>query len=396
MSDIPLIIVTFAGAVLFAPFIAQNLRIPLAVVEILLGCAIGYWGVLDENIYVSIVAKTGFLFLMFLAGMEVNLKAFLTMESSLFKRAVGYFVILYFLSALIVWGFDYSIIYFVAFPIVSLGMIMALVKELGKEEAWLKLALIIGILGELISITALTLLSGVLEYGFSLKFILAIGTLILFLLVTILMFKVVKILFWWFPRLKKRIMPERDNHDKDVRLSMALFFTMIGVMIYLGLDMVLGAFIAGMFVATFFEHKRELPHKLSSLGFGFLIPVYFIYVGSTVNLDALFSPSVLSLALEIVGIIVTLRIASSLIYLKKLGLKNTLMFAMGDSMPLTFLLAVATIGIGANAISSEEYSALVIAGVIASVSMMSIIQIMTYFTSNKKQYPIQEKLIDEV
>ncbi|MBU1927642.1 cation:proton antiporter [bacterium] len=383
MSDIPLIIAALAGAVLFAPFIAQSLRMPLAVVEILLGCGIGYWGILDANVYVPIIAKTGFLFLMFLAGIEVNLKAFLTMESSLFKRAIGYFIILYSLSALIVWGFHYSFIYLVAFPIVSLGMIMALVKEFGKEEPWLKLALIIGILGELISIAALTLLSGVLEYGVTLNFILAIATLIFFLFATVLMFKAVKILFWWYPKLKKTIMPERDNRDKDVRLSMALFFAMIAAMIYLGLDMVLGAFIAGMFVATFFEHKKELPHKLSSLGFGFLIPVYFIYVGSTVNLDALFSPSILLLSLQIVGIIVALRIASSMIYLRELGLKNTLMFAMGDSMPLTFLLAVATIGIGAHAISAEEYSSLVIAGMIASVSMMSIIQIVTYYAPDK-------------
>jgi Kef-type K+ transport system membrane component KefB len=164
---------------------------------------------------------------------------------------------------------------------------------------------------------------------------------------------------------------------------MALFFAMIGAMIYLGLDMVLGAFIAGMFVATFFEHKKELPHKLSSLGFGFLIPVYFIYVGSTVNLDALFSLSILLLSLKIVGIMVAIRIASSMIYIKELGVKNTLMFAMGDSMPLTFLLAVATIGISAHAISSEEYYALVIAGMIASVAMMSIIQIVTYYAPDK-------------
>ena len=383
MSNIPLIIIAFSGAVLLAPFIAQSLRIPLAVVEILLGSAIGYWGILDGNTYMPIIAKTGFLFLMFLAGIEVNLKAFLTMKSSLFKRAVAYFLILYSLSALIVWGFNYSFIYLVAFPIVSLGMIMALVKELGKEEPWLKLALVIGILGELISIAALTILSGVLEYGVTLNFILAIGTLIFFLFATALMFKAVKILFWWYPKLKKRIMPERDNSDKDVRLSMALFFAMIGVMIYLGLDMVLGAFIAGMFIATFFEHKKELPHKLSSLGFGFLVPVFFIYVGSTVNIDALLSPSILLLALQIVGIILALRIASSMVYLRELGLKNTLMFAMGDSMPLTFLLAVATIGLEANAISTEEYSALVIAGMIASVSMMSIIQTITYYAPNK-------------
>lgn len=383
MIDVPLIIIALAGAVLFAPFIAQSMRMPIAVIEILLGCAIGYWGILDGNTYMPIIAKTGFLFLMFLAGIEVNLKAFLSMQSTLFKKAIAYFIILYSLSALIVWGFDFSYIYLVAFPIVSLGMIMALVKELGKEEPWLKLALIIGILGELISIAALTLLSGVLEYGFTLNFVLAIMTLLFFLFITILLFKFAKILFWWYPNLKLTIMPSSDNRDKDVRLSMALFFGMIGAMIYLGLDMVLGAFIAGMFVATFFEHKKELPHKLSSLGFGFLIPVYFIYVGSTVNMDALFSPEILLLALEIVAVMVVLRLISSMLYLKELGLKNTIMFAMGDSMPLTFLLAVATIGISANAISQNEYYSLVIAGMIASVSMMSIIQLVTHYTSNK-------------
>ncbi|MDD2906906.1 MAG: cation:proton antiporter, partial [Sulfurimonas sp.] len=141
----------------------------------------------------------------------------------------------------------------------------------------------------------------------------------------------------------------------------------------------------GMFVATFFEHKKELPHKLSSLGFGFLIPVYFIYVGSTVNMQALFSADVLFLSLQIVGIMLALRVISSMLYLSELGVKNTLMFAMGDSMPLTFLLAVATIGIGANAISSQEYNALVIAGMIASVVMMSIIQLVTYYAPDTKE-----------
>ncbi len=375
MTNISLVIVVLSGVVLLAPFIAQTLRMPLAVVEILLGCGVGYFGILDGNLYIPLIAKTGFLFLMFLAGMEVNLKAFLKMKSSLFKRAIGYFIILYSLSALIVWFFHYSIVYLVAFPIVSLGMIMALIKELGKDEAWIKLALIIGIFGELVSISALTLLSGVLTYGLTENFVRAIGILILFLLGAIFIFRMAMGVFWWFPHLKKIIMPEQDNRDKDIRLAMAFFFTMVAIMIWLGLDMVLGAFIAGMFIATLFEHKTELPHKLSSLGFGFLIPIFFIYVGSTVNLKALFSPDILFLSLQIAGIIVALRMISSMIYLSQLGLKGTLMFAMGDSMPLTFLLAVATIGKESNAITANEYYALVISGIIVSISMMTIIKI---------------------
>ena len=276
---------------------------------------------------------------------------------------------------MIVWFFHYSIVYLVAFPIVSLGMIMALIKELGKDEAWIKLALIIGIFGELVSISALTLLSGVLTYGLTENFVRAIGILILFLLGAIFIFRMAMGVFWWFPHLKKIIMPEQDNRDKDIRLAMAFFFTMVAIMIWLGLDMVLGAFIAGMFIATLFEHKTELPHKLSSLGFGFLIPIFFIYVGSTVNLKALFSPDILFLSLQIAGIIVALRMISSMIYLSQLGLKGTLMFAMGDSMPLTFLLAVATIGKESNAITANEYYALVISGIIVSISMMTIIKI---------------------
>ncbi len=375
MQDIPLIIGVLSGVLLIAPFVAQTLRFPLAVVEIIFGSIIGYMGILHGNTYIPLLAKTGFLFLMFLAGMEVNLKNFLTIKASLFKRAIGYFFILYSLSALIVWFFHYSIIYLVAFPIVSLGMIMALIKEIGKEEPWIKLTLIIGIFGELISITALTLLSGVLEYGLTMSFLRAIGILILFLITSGLIYKFATTIFWWYPNLRKIIMPENDNSEKDIRLSMAFFFAMIGLMISLGLDMVLGAFIAGIFITTFFKHKVDLPHKLSSLGFGFLVPIFFIYVGSTLNLEAITSPDIMFLALQILGIMLSIRIASSMVYLQKLGLKNTLMLAMGDSMPLTFLLAIATIGKETNSISSNEYYALVMAGMVGSIIMMSTIKL---------------------
>ena len=375
LQDIPLIIGVLSGVLLIAPFVAQTLRFPLAVVEIIFGSIIGYMGILHGNTYIPLLAKTGFLFLMFLAGMEVNLKNFLTIKASLFKRAIGYFFILYSLSALIVWFFHYSIIYLVAFPIVSLGMIMALIKEIGKEEPWIKLTLIIGIFGELISITALTLLSGVLEYGLTMSFLRAIGILILFLITSGLIYKFATTIFWWYPNLRKIIMPENDNSEKDIRLSMAFFFAMIGLMISLGLDMVLGAFIAGIFITTFFKHKVDLPHKLSSLGFGFLVPIFFIYVGSTLNLEAITSPDIMFLALQILGIMLSIRIASSMVYLQKLGLKNTLMLAMGDSMPLTFLLAIATIGKETNSISSNEYYALVMAGMVGSIIMMSTIKL---------------------
>ena len=55
-------------------------------------------------------------------------------------------------------------------------------------------------------------------------------------------------------------MPKGDTQEQDIRVSMAIFFMMIAVMLYLHLEVALGAFIAGVFIATFFEHKEQLPH----------------------------------------------------------------------------------------------------------------------------------------
>jgi Kef-type K+ transport system membrane component KefB len=56
-------------------------------------------------------------------------------------------------------------------------------------------------------------------------------------------------------------------------------------MIHLKIDVVLGAFTAGLFLKIFFHNKEELFEKLSSVGFGFFVPIFFIYTGSTVKLE---------------------------------------------------------------------------------------------------------------
>jgi Kef-type K+ transport system membrane component KefB len=84
-----LVILLLSAVILTSPFIARSLRAPLAVIEILIGSAIGYFGLFKGVDFLPLIAKTGFLFLMFLAGMEVNLKAFLSIRSPLLLRALA-------------------------------------------------------------------------------------------------------------------------------------------------------------------------------------------------------------------------------------------------------------------------------------------------------------------
>lgn len=378
-------VVTLSLLIMFSPFLSQASRIPVVVVEILLGSIAAYFGFLVETELFKILAKVGFLYLMFLAGMEVNLKEFGFTKSSLLRRTVIYFIMLYVCSLALFLYFDLSAVYLVAFPIFSLGMLVVLVKEYGKKEPWLTLALSIGIVGELASIMALTILSGGLEYGYNREFAFTLGGLFVFMMGFVLFFKAIRILFWWYPSLKILIMPHDDSKDRDIRFSMGLMFLMVAVMLYLKIDVVLGAFLAGVFITTYFKHKTELPEKLSSFGFGFLVPIFFIHVGSTVALESFINHKILMTALFIAGAIIGIRLISSFVaFSSHLGWKNTILFSLSDSMPLTFTVAIATIGYNAQAITHDEYNAFILASMGSGVFLMIFIKILyNYFYRNK-------------
>lgn len=379
MSSTSIVIITLSLLVIFSPFLSRVTKIPVVVVEILMGSLAGYFGFLEENELFKIIAKVGFLYLMFLAGMEVNLKEFGFAKSSLLRRTVIYFALLYGCSLALFFYFHLSAVYLVAFPIFSLGMLMALVKEYGKNEPWLALALNIGIIGELVSILALTILSGGLEHGYNREFAFTLGGLFLFMIGFVLVFKGIRILFWWYPSLKMLIMPHDDAKDQDVRFSMALMFMMVAVMLYLKIDVVLGAFLAGVFIATYFKHKTELPHKLSSFGFGFLVPIFFIHVGSTLSLDAFKEVSILKMAFFIAVCMIVIRLIAATAYYGYLSLKDTLLFSLSNSMPLTFMVAIATLGYEANAISHNEYYAFIVASMGSGMFLMVAIKILYTF-----------------
>ena len=366
--------------ILIAPIFARYLKISVSVIEIILGALVVWLGFIvidDGNGLFADIAKIGFFYLMFLAGLEINIKKFLFFKDRFMKNAVIYFVCLYGLSFLIYLAFDLNPVYIVAIPIVSLGMIMALINEHGKKHKWLELVLIIGVIGELISISAIVIFDAAVSHGVGSELYKNILILIAVLFITYYAFKGLKVLFWWFPKLRETIMPDSDSMSQDIRLSMALFFIMIAIMQYLQIDMVLGAFIAGVFIANFFDHKVELPKTLHTVGFGFLVPLFFIYVGTTVDINVLFTKEIVKMALFIVFAMVFVRMVSSFIaYRKYLGTKNTILFSLGDAMPLTFLIAIATIAINNNAITMNEYYAFILAAVIEAVFIMILIKVL--------------------
>jgi len=352
-----------------SPYISNATKIPIAVIEMSLGAIAALFGLFTESHMLETIAKVGFLYLMFLAGMEVDLKSLIQMERSIIKKAAKYFILLYGISLSVFLYAGLPTIYIIALPVVSLGMIMALIKDYGKSHEWIKLALILGIFGEIVSITALVILDGILKHGIGAEFYASMLMLILVVIGVALFFRAIKILFWWFPEFKVHIMPFEDSKNQDIRFSMTLFFIMIALMFYIELEMVLGAFIAGMIISTFFEHKKELPEKLSAFGFGFLVPIFFIYIGSTLDLEIIATDiKIVEKSLMIMASMIMMHlICSNLVFAKKIGPLNANLLGLSLSMPLTFLVAIATIGFNTKTITQEDYYAFITAAMLEAI-----------------------------
>ncbi|MEA1880431.1 MAG: cation:proton antiporter [Campylobacterota bacterium] len=375
-SNITLIL-TLSLLIIGSPFIAKILRLPIPPVEIVLGSIFTYLGFIGHNEYFYLVAEVGFLYLMFLAGMEVDLKQITKSPKEIIHKSLLFLFFIVFFSVVSGLLFNLNTIIIISMPLISIGLLASLSKTYGKTQPWIRLALIAGVLGEVASIAALTILdAAVVSTGGSFELVLKIGYLLLFIVVIYFLYRAILLLFWWFPEFKKVLMPKLDTSDQKIRLSIALFFIMIAVMLSLELELALGAFIAGVAISAFFHHEKELEEKMSSLGFGFLVPLFFIHVGSSFDLRALPLEGVVSGALLITFLMLLSRILAAITLKNISGSRDALLIALSLSMPLTLLVAVATIGYETKLLDLLSYYQLILASIFEILLSMTIIKVL--------------------
>ena len=370
------LILTLSLLIWSSPFIAKLIRVPTPPIEIVMGSLFGYIGLIGHHDYFDMIAEIGFLYLMFLAGMEVDLKQILNSPRSLIKRSILFIAIMSVLALLIGWLFSLSAIITVSLPLISIGLLASLSKIYGKEQSWLRLAFVVGVLGEIVSIAGLTILDAASTIGFGWELLLKMSYLATFMGVIFLIYRFLHLLFWWYPELKTALMPKFDTSDQDIRLAIALFFILIAIMLTLKLEVALGAFIAGVAISAFFHHEKKLEEKMSSLGFGFLVPLFFIHVGASFDLSALALPGIVWGALLITLLMILIRLLAAFVLRHIDGSRNALLVGMSLSMPLTLLIAVATIGYETHLIDILSYYQLILASLFEIVISMITIKLL--------------------
>ncbi len=368
------LILTLSLLIWGSPFVSKILRIPTPPVEIILGSIFAYIGFVGHNEYFDLIAEVGFLYLMFLAGMEVDLKQITKSPKVVIQKSMlflGLMAVFSITSGLV---FHLNTITIISMPLISIGILASLSKTYGKEESWIRLAFIAGVLGEIISIAVLTIFDAASTTGVNLTLITKIGYLVLFIASVYLLYRLLHLLFWWFPELKNTLVPKFDTSDQDIRLAMALFFILIAVMLSLELELALGSFIAGVAISAFFHHEKKLEEKMSSLGFGFLVPLFFIHVGASFDLQSLAVAGVVTGALLITFLMILSRILAAVVLKGISGSKDALLIALSLSMPLTLLVAVATIGYETKLLDLLSYYQLILASIFEILISMIIIK----------------------
>ncbi len=379
-SDSIVAILAVSLVLVLSPHFSRLLRLPTAPIEIILGSILAIFGIISvKNENFSLLSDVGFLYLMFLAGLEVNLKTIFKMPRVYIIQSIYFLLVMWSLAFLLGIAFNLATYLILILPLISIGILATLSKEYGKELHWIKIAFLVGTLGEVLSIVALTIFEAHSTVSSTEDFIAKIALLLIFLSTIVILYLLFKRVFWWYPELKTILMPSSktiDGRYQDLRLAIGLFFIMIAIMMQLHLEVAFGAFIAGVFISTFFHHKKELEERMSSFGFGFLVPIFFIHVGASFDLRNIFISDVYMPTLLLLFLMFAIRLIASLTLSFITEKRQFVLIAFALSMPLTLMIAVVTIAKLHRGINEFDYYAVILASILEVIISMLVIKVL--------------------
>lgn len=348
--------------ILLSPIILRRFKIPSIIGLIISGIAIGPHGfnLLQNNSAVKLFSTIGLLYIMFIAGLELNLKEFgkNKYKSLLFgfltfilPMSIGYPVCHYLLgydmnSSLLIASM-FSTHTLVAYPIVSrLGIV--------RNEA---VAITVG--GTILTDTAVLLLlaviSGSATGGLNHEFWVRLGiSLAVFLVVVV--FIVPRLSAWFF----KKLEGEKNSHFIFV-LSMVFFCAFMAEIA--GLEPIIGAFAAGLALNRLIPHTSSLMNRIEFVGNSLFIPFFLISVGMIIDVRVLLKgPMALIVALSLTTVaIVTKWLAAWLtgLLVKYNGHQRRLIFGL-SSAHAAATLAIVLVGFNLGIVDESVLNGTVI------------------------------------
>jgi len=347
-------------------------RLPSVAIEIVAGIVIGpsVLGWVSIDLPISILSLIGLAFLLFLAGMEVELER---LRGHLLLYVGGAFVAsmgLAFLvgSALFAAG-QVRAPLFIAIILVAtaLGVVVPLLADAGESATDFGQLVIAGAMfAEFGSIILLSLFFSREATGTATKLVLLIGFALLAAAFAFVVLRLER-----SARIAAVLLRLQDTTAQiRVRGAFALLVAFVTLASLLGLETILGAFVAGV-ILHFVDADRMLTHpefrqKLDAIGYGIFIPVFFVASGVQFDLAALLSsPSTLLRVPIFLAALLVVRGVPALLYRPLVGARRSVIAGLLQATSLTFIVAATQIGLVLGVITKATGAALIAAGLLS-------------------------------
>jgi len=363
-------VVAFAAPLLLALTPAR--RLPAIVLEIVTGIVIGpsVLGWVKVDLPISILSVLGLAFLLFLAGLEVELER---LRGRLLAFVGSAFLISFGMALLVGYGL------YVAGQVVSplliaiilvatgLGIVIPVLKDAGESASDFGQLVIAGAMfAEFGSIILLTLFFSREATSTATKLVLLGGFALLAAGFVFVILRLER-----SKRITAVLLRLQDTTAQiRVRGAFMLLVAFVALASVLGLETILGAFIAGV-ILRLVDGDRMMTHpqfrqKLEAIGFGVFIPVFFVTSGIRFDLAALFSSSATILRVPVFLVALLLvRGVPALLYRPLVGSRRSVVAGLLQATSLSFIVAAAQIGMELGLITKATGAALIAAGLLS-------------------------------
>jgi Kef-type K+ transport system membrane component KefB len=354
-----------------SPILAEltgRLAIPDVVFEIGLGIVIGpaVLGIAHPGSVIVALEDMGLSYLMFLAGVELDIPRIRGRSLKLAVRGwlISLALALLIASVMVMIGtiLD-AIVVSLALTTTALGTLLPILRDAGLFEGRFGARVMaIGSVGEVAPILAVAVLLDRRNPEMT-----------SLLLVVFVVVAVAAALVASLPHPPKVIQVlhrhVQSSAQLPVRVSVLLIVSLVFLALRLGLDVLLGAFAAGIVVRLFVqgEDRTIVRGKLEAIGFGFLVPIFFIVSGMQFDVRALFaSPAgLLRVPLFLVLFLVVRGTPALLLYRRDLPRYQLVPLALFSATGLPLIVVITTIGVQEGRMRPVNAAALVAAGMLS-------------------------------
>ncbi|MCR8849072.1 monovalent cation:proton antiporter family protein [Rossellomorea sp. SC111] len=353
--------------------------IPVVIAEIIMGLVIGKSGfnLVQQDMWLETLSTLGFIFLMFLSGLEIDFTAFSggkkkkevlpsgKEEPNRLKLAIIIFIGIFFVSL----GLSYLFVLFglidnaflmtLIISTISLGVVVPTLKEAHITKSAIgQIILLVAVIADLVTMILLAVFVSLYGEGHGNMWLLLI------------LFGVGLLLYFLAKRLKNNPFI-KSLSTGTVQIGTRAVFTLIMLLVAVsetvGAENILGAFLAGVLVSLL-APNQEMVHKLDSFGYGFLIPIFFVMIGVELDLGSLLSDKKMLL---LIPLLVLAFLVSKIIpvYLLRYwyDTKTTIASAFLLTSTLSLVIAAAKIAERIEIITPQMSGTLILVAVITCI-----------------------------